>query len=535
MIVKSFHRPPAISSKGMVASPHPLATLAGLDILRDGGNAIDAAIATGAVLNVVLPSMTGLGGDLFLVTFSRKEGKVLALNGSGRAPSGISAEAVLKLGHRTMPPRGILSVSVPGLINAWEEAIKRLGTMPLSKVLQPAIRYATDGFPVSPDLSSMMIQQREILLKDAEAARIFLKGGHPFQSGERLVQPEQARSLRIIAEGGREAFYKRKLAEAIVKTSEALGGFFSLDDLTKYRSIWTEPVRVTYRDYDVYTPPPNSQAITLLIALNLVEGFDLGSLGQNSAEALHLLVEAKKLAFTDRDRFIADPDFVTIPVADLLSKERARRRRSEIDRAQARPFAALAAAADTIALATADAEGNWTSLIQSLYSPFGSGICIPGTGILLHNRLMGLSLDPDHPNCLEGGKRPRHTLSPVLVLKDGLPFLAVGTRGADGQIQTLLSLITDVIDFGRDVQGALEAPRWLHGGRLPGEDPEELRLEGGMHEEPREALRRKGHKVTIVPAFDYNMGYAQGIQRDPATGTLIGGADPRGEGSALGW
>lgn len=529
----SFHRPTVLGRRGVAASPHPLATLAGIQILQEGGNAIDAAVATNAVLAVVNPHMCGLGGDLFALIYHAKEETVLALNASGAAPRAATPEAYRAAGHTEMPFRGLWSVTVPGAVDGWAAALTRCGSMGLKDLLRPAIHWAEAGFPVSPELAGIAGAERSWLERSAQAARIYLPGGRTPKAGEVLTQSDLARSLHTLAEGGREAFYTGPIAQEIVRFSQANGGLLTAEDLAASHAEWVRPLAVEYRGLRVFQCPPNSQGIATLMALQILAGFDLGAASEG--DRIHLMVEAKKLAFSDRDRYVSDPRFVSVPTERLLDPAYSGTRRALISREQAaETVSAGQLAGDTICLCTADGQGNWVAWIQSLYSSFGSGVVAGGTGILLQNRAAYFSMDPTHVNRLAPGKRTLHTLTPLLALRGKEVVLAAGTRGADGQPQTLLTILTGVADRGLTIQEAVDAPRWVHGRRVRGDDPHTLRLETRFPPNVASALTAKGHRVQVTVPFDFNMGFAQAIMRHPESECLVGAADPRGDCLALG-
>ena len=530
----AFRRPHTLGFNGMVVSPHPAATLAGARALQDGGNAVDAAVATNAVLAVVHPHMCGLGGDAFFLIRSAREQQVLALNASGRAPAAAMRAAVRAQGHTTMPTRGPLSITVPGAVDGWAEALRRCGSMGLKDLLGPAIRCAREGFPMTPEIPVFIEQNRDLLLKSPPAARTFLERGTP-RAGHRLVNADLARSLERIAEGGAEALYRGDLGRDLVRGLAPQEALLTEEDLRAHRSNWVEPIHVRYRGHDVYQCPPNSQGIALLMMLNLLGGFDFARTWADEVTRLHLMIEAKKLAFADRDRYVTDPAFVPVPTGRLLSSGYAdeRRRLLARDRALPTPVPSGDLEGDTICLCTADGAGNWVCLIQSLYSAFGSGVMSEGTGIVLQNRGSHFSLDDGHVNRLEPGKRTLHTLMPGLVMRDGSVRAVVGTRGAGGQPQTICNVLTHWLDGGTSLQEAIEAPRWLHGARVLGEDPNRLRIEPRYPEATRRALAALGHRVAEVEPWDLVMGFCHGIEVDDRSGALIGAADPRGDSVAL--
>ena len=531
----AFRRPHTLGFHGMVVSPHPLATLAGVGALQNGGNAVDAAVATNVLLAVVHPHMCGLGGDAFFLIHSARERRVLALNASGRAPAAATREAVRARGHAAMPTRGPLTITVPGAVDGWAEALRRCGTMGLKDLLAPAIRCAREGFPMTPEVPLYIEQNRDLLLKSPPAARTFLERGAP-RPGDRLVNADLARSLERIAEGGAEVLYRGDLGRDLVRGLASQGALLAEEDLRAHRSDWVDPLHVRYRGHDVYQCPPNSQGIALLMMLNLLGGFDLAAMWGDEVARLHLMIEAKKLAFADRDRYVTDPAFVPAPTDRLLSPAYANARRRLIARNRAMPLPAPSGDldGDTVCLCTADGAGNWVCLIQSLYSSFGSGVMSDGTGIMMQNRGSHFSLDDAHANRLEPGKRTLHTLMPGLVMRDGSVRAVVGTRGAGGQPQTVCNVLTHWLDGGTSLQEAIEAPRWLHGARVLGEDPDRLRIEPRFAEATGRTLAALGHRVAEIEPWDHVMGFCHAIGVDEHSGALIGAADPRGDSTALG-
>lgn len=520
------HRPTILTCNGLVAAGHPLATLAGVNVLQQGGNAVDAAIAAAAVLSVVEPHMSGLGGDVFLLIWSARAGRAFALNGSGAAPRRLGA-----LPEQGIPQRGLLAATVPGVVAGWVEAHRRFGSLEFADLLRPAITYAEQGFPVSARLARGCARYRDLLAAAPASARAFLPDGRPPQAGRVLVQADLARSLRRIAEQGAGAFYEGSIAEQLVRFSRDHGGLFAAEDLATHRSVWADPLRTSYHGFEVLAQPPVSQGLILLEELNIIESDDLGALGRHSAASTHLMVEAKKLAFADRYRFLGDPAFVDVPVDQLLSRVHARALRQRVDPAHAAddPGSGPVAGDHTTYLATVDRDGNAVSLIQSVFDDFGSGVVVEGTGVLLNNRLAGFTPDPASPNCLLPGKRPVQTLNNCLVLRGGRPVLVLGSPGGDGQVQFVFQLLVDLLDFGVELQEAIEAPRWRsERGRL-------LKVEAHFPPETLAALERLGHVVEVVPLWSEELGGAQAIYCDQQAGVLHGAADPRREGYALGW
>lgn len=533
------HRPDIVVSNGIVTSGHHLASIAGVDILKRGGNAVDAAIAAAAVLCVVRPHSVSLGGDVFMLIYDATEGKVTALNASGPAPQKASRRFFLDRGEEKIPLEGMVSASVPGLVDGWARALEAYGSMTFDQVLQSAIEYAEKGFPMYQKLCDVISKNSSLLARCPSSKRVFL-AKYPPRPGKLLVQEDLASSLRKIASGGRDAFYRGEIAEAIDRFSAENGGLITKQDLARYQSEFYEPISTTYRGFEVFEQPPVSQGLILLQELNIVEGFDLARLGHNSAESIHLMVEAKKLAFEDRLNYISDPDFVDVPLQRLLSKEHAAEQRARIDpnRAMSRgkPADTENFEGDTTYLAVVDKEGNAVSLIESIYSNFGCGSVVEGTGVLLNNRLSAFSLLNTHVNRLEPGKKTTHTLNNYIVFRDGALFLVGGTPGADDQVQSNLQIIVNVIDHGMSIQQAIEAPRWSsRPGTAPGEEslPYELQLERRIPNETRKGLERRGHLVKVVG--DWSFGGAEAVLVDPASGALMGGADPRRDGYAIGW
>jgi gamma-glutamyltranspeptidase/glutathione hydrolase len=515
----------------MVATPHSLASAAGLEALRAGGSAIDAGIAANAVLTVVYPDQTSIGGDCFLLYYEAKTKQLHALNGSGRAPKAADRAALKAAGHAKMPARGIHSVTVPGTIDAWVTAHERFGRLDFSRLLQPAIGYARDGFPVTPNLSEGIADTAAAGDWTADLRDIYFPGGAAPKAGTRLRLPQLAASLEKIAAGGRDVFYTGEIANAILAASKRNEGAFTADDLASHRAEWGEPLLTNYRDVTVAEFPPNSQGITASIELNLAELVQPAPWG--TADHLHPLIEAKKLAFAVRDRYVSDPAFEAIDTAKLTSKAYAAELWRGYDPGAA-GAGTLANTGDTVYLSVVDDEGNALSMIQSIYLNFGSGVVADGTGIVLQCRGAYFSLEGDHVNRLEGGKRTIHTLMPGMLLRDGELLGPIGTQGGDAQAQVHLQLITNLVDYGMDPQEAIEAPRWVAGGGK-GSDPRLVGLESRFPESTFAGLSDRGHVVQRTGDWDIHYGHAQMIMRDQETGLLKGGADPRADGVALGF
>jgi len=526
-------RSAVMSNRGMVAASQPLATLAGVSILQQGGNAVDAAIATAAALNVVEPMMTGLGGDVFALVYLSESKELKALNGSGRAPYAASLETLRRLGYQKMPETGIHAVTIPGTLDGWCTLLDACGTMDLAQVLTPAIALAEQGFPVSEVTALRWQESRARLEANAAAARTYLPAGRAPAPGEVFKQPDLARTFKKLAQGGRDVFYRGEVAEAIVACSQENGGLITMRDLNDHASTWVAPISTNYRGYDIYECPPNGQGLITLLALNILEGYDLRSLGHNSPEYLHLLIEALKLAFADAERYVADPDFVDIPLEKLLAKAYAEQRRSLVDRNKALPKVAAGVPdtdGDTVYLAVMDKDGNSVSFINSLYQGFGSGVVVEGTGICLQNRGALFSLEPDHPNCIAPHKRPYHTIIPAMVFKEGELFLTFGVMGGFMQPQGQLQVLLNIIDFGMDVQTALDAPRFRY---FP--ENNECAFEPGFPPDVLQALAGKGHRIIrLDDPYSQKFGGGQAIMVHPVTKTLIAGSDPRKDGCAIG-
>jgi len=510
---------------GMVATSQPLASAAGLRVLQHGGNAIDAAVAAAAVLCVVEPMMVSPGGDLFALVWDAKKKELKALNASGRAPQAASIDALKKLGITKTPQHGIHTVTVPGAVDGWAKLLERYGTMKLPQVLQPAIEYAERGFSVT-DVIAADWDNAVQYKGNADFAATFLPNGKPLAPGEIFTNKNLAETLKKIAAGGRDVFYKGEIAQKIVKFAQSQGGLHTAEDFANHTSNWLDPISTVYRGHTVYELPPNNQGLAVLEMLNILEGYDVKSLGHNSAEYLHLLVEAKKLAYADRAWHIADPVFYKAPLDKLLSKDYAAELRKKIDANKAAgEIPGPRGGEDTVYLTVVDKDHNAVSFIQSIFSAFGSGLVAGDTGIVLHNRGAGFSFDPNHPNKLEGGKRPFHTLIPAMVFKDGQPWLTFGLMGGDMQAQGHAQVLLNLIDFGMDVQQAGEQARFR-------DFESGLALESAIGVDVRKALEAKGHHLTIAPGM---FGGYQAIMIDPKSGALFGGSDPRKDGCAIGW
>lgn len=533
-----------IAKHGIVATSHPLAAQAGLDVLKAGGNAVDAAIATNAMLGVVEPMSCGIGGDLFAIYWDNKAKKLYGLNASGRSPLNLTLAILREKSEANfqIPTFGPLSWSVPGCVDGWDQLRTRFGSKPLAELLEPAIQNAEGGFPVSEIIGNGWQGSFVGLSQWPDSKRVYLKEGRPPRAGEIMTLPELAATYRLLAAEGRDAFYKGRIASEIVAFSEKSGGYFSLRDFAEHKSDWIDPVSTDYRGFTVWELPPNGQGIAALQMLNILEGYNLRALGPKSAEYVHLFTEAKKLAFADRARFYADPAFGDVPVKELISKEYAARQRARIDPARAATNVAAGDPklehGDTVYLTVVDQDRNCCSLIQSLYHGFGSQV-VPGrVGFALQNRGNLFSLDETHPNRFEPGKRPFHTIIPAMVTKDSEPWFCFGVMGGDMQPQGHVQILVNMIDFGMDPQMAGDAARIRHGGSAtPTGLPEEpgggtVYLESGFPPEFRAKLQSLGHRLGVATG---SYGGYQGILIDSQNGTLHGATDPRKDGAAVGY
>lgn len=543
------YRPTTMAPNGMITAPHYLASQAGLKVLQEGGNAVEAAIAAAAAIGVVYPHMNGVGGDNFWLIYNAHEKELKALNASGRAAQGATIDFYQKQGYQKVPSRGPLAANtVPGAVAGWEQAfqysVKRMkGNHRWSDLLESAVHYAKEGFPVTPsqeywtnaNLDSSNNEFRH-LQRFSEFRRIFLKqDGMAFCAGEMMKQPDLALTLEGIAEEGSAFFYKGELAKQMALELQENGGILTYEDFAQHRSDWVNPISVQYRGYDVYNLPPNTQGFASLSILNILNQFDLQSMEEGSADYYHLIVEAIKLAFSDRDRYLTDPEFSPIPVDELLSIERGRELAQKIHFDSAlNSGKPLDPKGDTVWFGVVDKDGNAVSCIQSIYHEFGSGFIPKNTGVLLQNRGSYFSLDPADVNCLQPQKRTFHTLNPAMLFKEGKPYIVYGTMGGEGQPQTQAALVTRLIDYGYTVQAAIEAPRWLYG-RTWGAVSNSLKMEGRIEKETIHELQKRGHIAEVLEPYTDIMGHAGVIKIDPFTNVKLGGADPRGDGAAVGY
>jgi gamma-glutamyltranspeptidase len=525
----------------MVTSPHSLASAAGVDALRAGGSAIDAAIAASAVLSVVYPHMTGVGGDAFWLIHDGRTGEVKYLNGGGKAAAGASLEALRERGYAEIPLKGVVpaTLTVPGAVASWIEAHGQYGRLQLSRVLEAAISYARDGFPVGARLASSIDRQRDELMKQREAARLFFPGGVAPPAGARLRNPDLAATLQAIASDGWSGFYAGPVAAEMSRFSESAGGFFRLADFRQQRATWDAPLVGRYADVDIYNTPPPTQGFTVIEMLNLLEPLKLHRVNLLGPDRINLLVQAKQIAYHDRDSLLADPAFAEVPVARLISKDYARERSRLIDAEAVLSWDKVPSygslAGDTVYVAAVDRDGNAASLIQSLYGAFGASVVAGRTGVVLQNRSSYFSLDPQHPNRIEPGKIPLHTLIASIGKRNGKLWSVLGCMGADGQPQIQLQLYTAMIDFSLDIQEAIELPRFLSGRFSLGEARDTLHVESRFPAGTISSLEQRGHVINRWEPWNERAGHAHGITVDATSGILSGGSDPRSDGAAIGY
>jgi gamma-glutamyltranspeptidase / glutathione hydrolase len=542
-------RSAVIAQNGMAATSHPHASQIALDILKQGGSAVDAAIAANAALGLVEPGSNGIGGDLFAIVWDAQSGRLHGLNGSGRSPRGLSLEQLrAELGDRRfIPMHGPLAVSVPGAVDGWFELHARFGRLPMARLLEPSIQYAESGVPVPQVIAhNWQVAVDRIAANQADItdggsfAKTFTIGGRAPREGDVFRNPDLARTYRLIAEGGREAFYRGSIAEAIDGYARRVGLHLRKEDFEQHTSTWVDPVSINYRGFDIYQLPPNGQGIAGLQMLNILEGYDLAAMGHNSADYLHVQAEAKKLAFADRARYYADPEFSDIPLTWLLSKEYAAERRTLIDMARARQEVDAGVPAmsqgDTVYLTVADRDGNMVSLIQSNFLDFGSGMVPDGLGFPFQSRGAAFTLEAGHPNVYAPGKRPFHTIIPGFIMKDGRPHISFGVMGGPVQPQGHVQIVCNLIDFGMSLQEAGDAARYVHAGSSEptGQvmtDGGRLALESRIPADVRAELERRGHTVISEEFFG---GY-QAIMWDPERRVYIGASEMRKDGQAVGY
>jgi len=520
---------------GIVAASQPLSARAGVQILERGGNAIDAAIAANAVEALVEPYYNGIGGDLFAIYYEAKTGKLYGMNAGGWAPTGLTPDLLKSKGNTRMPGSGIYTVTVPGAVKGWEMMRSRFGKLPMSDILAPAIFYAEDGFPVTDVIARAWNGATRKLQTGPHAAEVFLPGGRAPNSGEVFKNPALASTMRLIAEKGAAGFYEGKTAEAILAVSKELGGTMTAADLKEYQPEWVEPISTTYRGWNVYELPPNTQGIAALMMLNMMEQYPIADYGLGSTKAMHVMIESKKLAYADMLRYVADPKFSKVPTAAMLSKDNAKQRTALIDPAKAAcsvqpsKYSGLTDGngGDTIYLSVIDRDGNIVSLIQSLYSSFGSGVVAPGTGVMLHNRGALFTMEDGHPNQIAPRKRPLHTIIPAFMEKGDVK-IGFGIMGGFNQAQAHAQFVSDIVDFGLDVQEALEAGRF-NKDSFNGCD---VNLEVMVPEATRTGLAALGHQVRTVQPRSGTFGYGQAVMSN-GKGVHFGGSEPRHDGAAI--
>ena len=531
-----------VARHGMVAAAQPLAVQIGLDVLKRGGSAVDAAIAVNAALGLMEPVSSGLGGDLFAMVWDPTSGKLYGLNGSGRAPLALTPDKVPALKDGTIPPYSPYAWTVPGCADAWFVLHERFGRLPMKELLAPTIAYAKEGFPVSQIIAGSWARSVSRFKDKPGFAEVFLPGGRAPAEGEPFANPALAHTLELLAAGGRDAFYKGAIADAIVAYSQQVGGFFTKEDLARHSSEWQEPISTTYRGMTVWELPPNGQGLAALEMLNILERFDLKAIGRDNPDFWHLMVEAKKLAFADRARYYADPAFSPAPVAALLDKGYAAKQAARIDMTRAarsvEPGNPALQRGDTTFLVTADDRGMMVALIQSNYTGFGSGYVIPGLGFGIQDRGALFALKASHPNVLAPGKRPFHTIIPAFMGRDGVPQMPFGVMGGDMQPQGHAQIVVNIVDFGMNLQEAGDAPRFYHTGDTEPtgtvmSDGGVLSIESGLSKDVVQALLRRGHR--IVESNGIVFGGYEAIYRDPKTGVYFGATESRKDGFAAGY
>jgi gamma-glutamyltranspeptidase / glutathione hydrolase len=527
---RSYGRSVVMTDRGIVATSHYLASQAGAQTLANGGSAMDAAIAANAVLGVTEPMMNGIGGDLFLIYWDAKTRKLYGLNASGWAPRKLTIEFLSRHGITAMPPDGIHSVTVPGAVDGWSQAHKRFGRLPWKDLFTPAIFYAEHGYAVPEVIQDYWAGEEAKLGNTDEARRVFLPGGKVPELGATFSNPDIAKSLRLIAEKGRDAFYKGEIAQAIVRTSAAMGGTMELQDLADFSAEWVEPISTDYRGWKIYELPPNVQGMAALEMLNIMETFTPDKDGPKGVVELHKKIEAMKLAYADLYRYNADQRFTTVPVTGLLDKNYAKERAAKInpEKANCNPGPGHPATSDTTYLAAADKDGNIASLIQSNYSAFGSGVVVNGMGFALQNRGALFSLDPSHPNALQPRKRPFHTIIPAF-MERGDVHIGFGIMGGANQPLAHAQFVSNLVDYGMNIQGALEAPRFTV---TSGEVTCDILIESRVAPDVIQALRQKGHNLIVRAEYTALMGRGQAVMHNSKTGMNWAASDPRADGSA---
>ena len=530
-----------VARKGAVATSQPLAAVAGLQIIKDGGNAVDAAVATAAVLNVVEPMSTGIGGDMFALIWDKNERKVMALNGSGRQAAAANVNDVQKAGFDSIPNNlegSQFAVSVPGTVHGWETALNTYGRMSLKEVLKPAIDYALKGYAVSEVIAHNWGSIETLTkLNYRPSGQELLPGkfGGPPEYGEVVTLPELGRTLQIFAEGGSEAFYNGEIAKKTAAFIQSEGGWLTETDFANHHSDWDEAISTNYRGVDIWECPPNGQGIAALIALNLAEGFEIASMDAQSADRYHFLIESMRQGYADAFQYVADPRVAEVPIGPLLSKDYANRRRAHISDLSTNPNVSYGdpmGGADTVYLTAVDEEGTACSLINSLFNGFGTGLVVPTLGMALQNRGSLFSFDPTHPNYLEGNKRPFQTIIPAMATREDEMWLSFGVMGGFMQPQGHLQVASNMIDYSMDSQQALDAPRF----KVEVESSQDVLVEEDLSSDTVNELKKRGHAVRVVSGYERGtFGGGQVISRNPETGVLTAGSEPRKDGAAVGW
>jgi gamma-glutamyltranspeptidase / glutathione hydrolase len=527
---RSYGRSVVMTDRGIVATSHYLASQAGAEVLAKGGTAMDAAIAANAVLGVTEPMNNGIGGDLFLIYWEAKTGKLYGLNSSGWAPRGLSVEFLAKHGITSMPEDGIHAVTVPGAVEGWSQSHRRFGRLPWKDLFAPAIYYAEHGYAVPEIIHAYWVEDESKLQKTSEARRVFLQDGKAPEVGATFSNADLAKALRLVAEQGRDAFYKGEIAQAIISTSAAAGGTLQLSDLAEFSAEWVEPISIDYRGWKIYELPPNGQGMAALEMLNIMSTFQPDAAGPQGTVELHKKIEAMKLAYADLYRYNADPRFAKVPVQGLLSKEYAAQRAALINpnKANCNAGPGNPAKSDTVYLAAVDKDGNIASLIQSNYSNFGSGMVVSGMGFALQNRGALFVLDPGHPNVLQPRKRPFHTIIPAF-MERGDVHIGFGIMGGENQPLAHAQFVSNLVDYGMNIQAALEAPRFT----VPDSTIScDILIESRVKPEVLQGLSDKGHNLTVRKEYTKRMGRGQAVMHNSKSGLNSGASDPRADGVA---
>ena len=532
-------RPATYGKNGAVASPHYLATQVGQEMIKRGGHAVDAAVAMSATLCVVYPHMAGLGGDMFSLVWDSKEKCVKSINGSGKSGGEVTREKYSD--YDSIPERGPLAANtVPGVVDGWFTLHERYGKLRWEELFEYAIKYAEEGCAVTEKFSDFIVEKQSILKEFKGTSDLFLPKGEPLKPGQIIKQPDLAWVMKKISDEGPSGFYEGEVAEKMISSLRSEGGLLNKDDLKNHQTTVEEPLTTDYKGYKIHEIKPNTQGIATLMMINILKNYDMQEIGDNTSDYYHLMAEAAKISFHYRDKWVTDSSKIEIPTDILLSKEHASSMNEKIksdkiyDLDKLEELPEIKSSEDTVYMSAVDGEGNSVSLIQSIYHEFGSAFMPEGCGFLLQNRGSFFSLDKEHPNTLEPDKRTFHTIIPAMATKDDKPFMIFGTMGGEGQPQTQCALLTRVIDFGYNIQQAIEAPRWLYG-RMWGAASMTFKLESRIPGPVRQILKQKGHIVEIEENYSQTMGHAQGIIIDQETGFFSAGADPRGDGLALSW